>query len=71
MTRRSNSGEAPASHAPAPIDSALAGADRIAAAFELTAAEDRAALMPYMMAGYPSREASSPLLELMWTLGPI
>jgi tryptophan synthase alpha chain len=32
--------------------------DRIAAAFEAAAAEGRAALMPYMMAGFPDRESS-------------
>ncbi|MFN8217493.1 MAG: tryptophan synthase subunit alpha [Solirubrobacterales bacterium] len=33
-------------------------ADRIAAAFEAARAEGRAALMPYMMAGFPDRETS-------------
>ena len=61
MTRRSNSGEAPPSHAPAPpamvgIDSP--GEERIEAAFEAAKAEGRAALMPYMMAGFPDRETS-------------
>jgi tryptophan synthase alpha chain len=42
----------------APSVSELSGADRIAGAFEAAAAENRAALMPYMMAGYPDREAS-------------
>lgn len=32
------------------------GTDRIQAAFEAAKAEGRAALMPYMMAGYPDRE---------------
>jgi tryptophan synthase alpha chain len=32
--------------------------ERIAAAFETAQGEDRAALMPYMMAGYPDRETS-------------
>jgi len=32
------------------------GEERIAAAFEAAAGEGRAALMPYMMAGYPDRE---------------
>jgi len=34
------------------------GAGRIASAFEGARGEGRAALMPYMMAGYPDREAS-------------
>jgi len=38
---------------------ALTGAERIAAAFEKARSEGRAALMPYMMAGYPDRETSS------------
>jgi tryptophan synthase alpha chain len=33
-------------------------ADRIAAAFAAARSEDRAALMPYMMAGFPDRETS-------------
>ena len=35
-----------------------AGAARIAAAFEAARAEGRAALMPYMRAGFPGRESS-------------
>ncbi|HEX6666729.1 MAG TPA: tryptophan synthase subunit alpha [Solirubrobacterales bacterium] len=57
MTLRSNSGEAPESHPPDPSTSA-AGDRRIAAAFEAAKAEGRAALMPYMMAGYPDLETS-------------
>jgi len=34
----------------------MSGEERIAAAFEAAANEGRAALMPYMMAGYPDRE---------------
>ena len=34
------------------------GAERIAGAFEVARAEGRAALMPYMMAGFPDRESS-------------
>lgn len=34
------------------------GVERIASAFETAQAEDRAALMPYMMAGYPDRETA-------------
>ena len=37
---------------------ATAGARRIAAAFERAAADGRAALIPYVVAGYPDREAS-------------
>jgi tryptophan synthase alpha chain len=40
-------------------EATLTGVERIAAAFEAARAEGRAALMPYMMAGYPDREASS------------
>jgi tryptophan synthase alpha chain len=78
MTRRSNSGEAPSSHVPAPpapsshlpapdaggrhhtaqSPSQLEGAERIAAAFKVARADDRAALMPYMMAGFPDQESS-------------
>jgi tryptophan synthase alpha chain len=36
----------------------VTGVDRIAAAFELPRAEGRAALMPYLMAGFPDRETS-------------
>ena len=36
----------------------MSGEERIAAAFEKAADEGRAALMPYMMAGYPNRETS-------------
>jgi tryptophan synthase alpha chain len=39
-------------------EATLTGAEQIAAAFEAAKAEGRAALMPYMMAGYPDREAS-------------
>jgi tryptophan synthase alpha chain len=40
-----------------------AGEGRIAAAFEAAAADSRAALMPYMMAGYPDRETSLAVAE--------
>jgi tryptophan synthase alpha chain len=57
MTRRSNGGEAPATHPQSPGPAtATTGAERIEAAFELARDEGRAALMPYMMAGYPDRE---------------
>ncbi len=71
MTRRSNSVEAPASHPPSPQASASAGepnasmarAERIATAFAKAGEEGRAALMPYMMAGYPDRESSLAVAE--------
>jgi tryptophan synthase alpha chain len=40
-------------------DTTVTGTGRIAAAFEAAKAEGRAALMPYMMAGYPDRQTSS------------
>ena len=52
MTRRSNSGRL---ESPPRL---RRGGERIAAAFELRRDEGRAALMPYMMAGYPDRETS-------------
>lgn len=67
MSRRSNSGEAPTAHPPGPpaealtgddSPAALSGEERIAAAFGKAAEERRAALMPYMMGGYPDRESS-------------
>jgi tryptophan synthase alpha chain len=58
VTRQSNSGEALSSHPLAPTSTALAGVERIAAAFRVAKEEGRAALMPYMMAGYPDRESS-------------
>lgn len=63
MTRQSNSGEALSSHSPAPIPGASAGVERIAAAFRAAKGEGRAALMPYMMAGYPDRESSLAVAE--------
>ena len=41
----------------------LTGAERIARAFELARGEGRAALMPYMMAGYPDPETSRAVAE--------
>jgi len=58
MIRRSNSGEAPSDHAPAPLSTASGGSARIEAAFQAAKGEGRAALMPYMMAGYPDRETA-------------
>ena len=63
MTRWSNSGEAPSSHPPTPGAAALTGEERIEAAFATAKAEERAALMPYMMAGYPDFEASRAVAE--------
>ena len=58
MTRRSNSGEAPRVTPRPPERGGSAGIERIAAAFEAARDEGRAALMPYMMAGFPDRETS-------------
>jgi tryptophan synthase alpha chain len=68
VTRRSNRGEAPASHPPASdagsslpqaiAPTELGGVEKIAAAFEAARRDGRAALMPYMMAGFPDRESS-------------
>jgi tryptophan synthase alpha chain len=63
VTRWSNSGEAPSSDPPVSLASELTGEERIAAAFGKAAGEGRAALMPYMMAGYPDREASLAVAE--------
>jgi len=63
MTRQSNSGEALSSHSPAPNPTALSGTARIEAAFLVAKEEGRAALMPYMMAGFPDRETSSAVAE--------
>ncbi len=63
MTRQSNSGEALSSRPPAPGASASPGTERIEAAFQAAKDEGRAALMPYMMAGYPDRVTSSAVAE--------
>lgn len=63
MTRQSNGGEALPSHPPAPSSTASSGSERIAAAFRAARDEGRAALMPYMMAGYPDRETSLAVAE--------
>ncbi len=63
MTRRSNNGEAPASHPQAPLTGPSSGEGRIAAAFKAAQEEKRAALMPYMMAGYPDRETGLAVAE--------
>jgi tryptophan synthase alpha chain len=59
VTLSSNSGEARQSHPPTPVAETATGQERIAAAFE----KERAALMPYMMAGYPDRETSLAIAE--------
>jgi len=41
----------------------MSGEERIAAAFKTAADEGRAALMPYMMAGYPDRETGLAVAE--------
>jgi tryptophan synthase alpha chain len=41
----------------------MSGESQIAAAFETAAGEGRAALMPYMMAGYPDRETGLAVAE--------
>jgi tryptophan synthase alpha chain len=59
VTPLSNSGEAPGSHPPAPVTAVpTTGEERIAGAFREAREEGRAALMPYMMAGFPDRESS-------------
>jgi tryptophan synthase alpha chain len=57
VTLASNSGEARESHPPAPERAAaVSGPEQIRSAFQLARDEGRAALMPYMMAGFPDRE---------------
>ncbi len=63
MTLRSNSGEAPSSHSPVPLAGELTGYERIAHAFAKAREDGRAALMPYMMAGFPDRETSLAVAE--------
>jgi tryptophan synthase alpha chain len=63
VTRQSNSGEALPSHPLAPNPVASAGTERIEAAFRAAKGEGRAALMPYMMAGFPDRETSLRVAE--------
>lgn len=58
MTRRSNSGEAAPSHPRDPLSGAF-----IEGAFARARDEGRAALMPYMMAGFPDRESSFAVAE--------
>ena len=56
--RRSLPAVAPPSPPPVLDNSKLTGVEQIADAFANARAEGRAALMPYMMAGYPDRESS-------------
>ncbi len=58
MTLQSNSGEPPLTHSPTPHVGGLTGVERISAAFASAREEGRAALMPYMMAGFPDQESS-------------
>ena len=64
MTLPSKSGEARQSHSPTPSTAAPPGSptargeELIAAAFEAARGEGRAALMPYMVAGFPNHETS-------------
>lgn len=63
VVSRSNSGEAPGDHPRTPTSDRSAGATRIEAAFRVAKEEGRAALMPYMMAGYPDRETAIAVAE--------
>lgn len=47
----------------APMPVAERGVERIAAAFEAAAAERRAALMPYLMGGFPDMETSAAVID--------
>jgi tryptophan synthase alpha chain len=58
VTLPSNSGEARQSHPPASSPAASSGDERISEAFAAAREEGRAALMPYMMAGFPDRETA-------------
>jgi tryptophan synthase alpha chain len=59
MTLRSNSGEAPSSHPPDPLTEATPREGRkIREAFQAAHDDGRAALMPYMMAGFPDHASS-------------
>ncbi len=63
VVSRSNSGVAPGVHPQAPSSTVSTGSERIAVAFRVAKEEGRAALMPYMMAGYPDRETSLAVAE--------
>lgn len=57
MTLGRNSGEAPSGHPPA-SPAPGGGVEAVEGAFRAARAEGRAALIPYMMAGYPDHETS-------------
>jgi tryptophan synthase alpha chain len=63
VTRQSKSGEALSSHPLTSSATVSSGAERIDAAFQAAQVEGRAALMPYMMAGYPDLETSRAVAE--------
>jgi tryptophan synthase alpha chain len=65
VASQSNSGEALGAHPLVPNTSSSAGTgvERIGAAFQAAKDEGRAALMPYMMAGFPDRETSLAVAE--------
>jgi tryptophan synthase alpha chain len=45
------------------VETTVTGAERIAAAFDAARAEGRAALMPYMMGGFPDLDASAAIAD--------
>jgi tryptophan synthase alpha chain len=55
--------EAPASQSPPPQGGASTGKERIKKAFQKAKGEGRAALMPYLMAGFPDPDASLAIAE--------
>lgn len=63
MTRQNKSGEALSSHPLTSSATVSSGAEQIAVAFQRARDEGRAALMPYMMAGYPDLETSRAVAE--------
>jgi len=63
VIRRSKSGEAPSNDPLDPKLGASSGVEWIDAAFRVAKDERRAALMPYMMAGYPDLETSRAVAE--------
>ncbi len=63
VIRRSNSGEAPSNDPLGPKLAGSSGLERIAMAFRGAKDQGRAALMPYMMAGYPDLETSLAVAE--------
>jgi tryptophan synthase alpha chain len=63
VTRQSNSGEALSNDPLAPSSTVSTGSERVAMAFRAAKDEGRAALMPYMMAGYPDSGTSRAVAE--------